>query len=119
MSHFKLDEFKCKCGCDGNLISPNLVEVLEAIREDVEFPMVVTSGYRCKLHNTKVGGHKNSSHCLGLAADISCHHFLAGLIIASAIKHGIKGIGISQQGDWGQRFIHLDIGHTEFALWSY
>ena len=119
MSHFRIDEFQCKCGCGENLISPNLMLILEMIREDVQYPMVVTSGFRCRLHNTNVGGHVNSSHCVGMAADIRCSGLLAARIISFALLRGINGIGVSQKGDWNSRFVHLDIAHEDFKIWSY
>lgn len=33
--------------------------------------IIVNSGYRCPLLNTKVGGVKNSAHLIGYAADLS------------------------------------------------
>lgn len=48
-----------------------LVEnILDPLREKWGAPIVVTSGFRCKELNTKVGGSATSQHCLGQAADI-------------------------------------------------
>ena len=70
--HFKSDEFKCKCcgGLPPQGISPKLINLLEEIREDLGSSIVITSGYRCEHHNTKVGGAKKSQHMDGIAADI-------------------------------------------------
>lgn len=52
-----------------NLIS--LVEnLLDPLRSLLGRPVNVSSGYRCKALNSKVGGSKTSAHVKGLAADI-------------------------------------------------
>lgn len=72
--HFKKREFACKDGCglgfaDGD-VNPELVEVLEDVREHFGRPVVINSGLRCETHNNRVGGAKKSQHLLGTAADI-------------------------------------------------
>ena len=48
-----------------------LVEnVLDPLREAWGHPIIVTSGFRCKLLNEMVGGAPNSQHVQGMAADI-------------------------------------------------
>ena len=76
MKWFKLDEFKCRC-CESNgtlqAVSNTkaLVEnVLDPARERYGGPVTVNSGFRCALHNRKVGGVVNSQHLRGEAADI-------------------------------------------------
>lgn len=70
--HFSSSEFECKCGaCGDQKISRELLSKLEHVRDVVGKPLRVHSGYRCPEHNIKVGGHPSSSHCMGLAADIS------------------------------------------------
>ena len=50
-----------------------LVEaVLDPARERLGKPITVNSGYRCPLHNSRVGGVANSQHMRGEAADVSC-----------------------------------------------
>jgi len=44
--------------------------VLEPLRRHVGQPVVISSGYRCKALNKKVGGVRNSQHMTGEAADI-------------------------------------------------
>lgn len=48
-----------------------LVEaVLDPAREKLEKPIMVNSGFRCMVHNQKVGGASNSQHMRGEAADL-------------------------------------------------
>lgn len=44
--------------------------VLEPIREAWGKPIIVTSGFRCKAVNNKVGGVETSQHTKGQAADL-------------------------------------------------
>ena len=47
-------------------------QVLEPARQRLGTPIVVNSGYRCSIHNKKVGGVPYSQHLSGQAADIRC-----------------------------------------------
>lgn len=46
------------------------VTVLEPLRAAIGQPIRITSGYRCSLLNTIVGGSRTSDHISGRAADI-------------------------------------------------
>ena len=47
------------------------VNVLEPLRARIKRPIVVSSGFRSKTINTRIGGSANSQHCKGEAADIT------------------------------------------------
>lgn len=49
-----------------NLLVDN---VLDPVRDMVNAPIIITSGYRCPQVNKLVGGVNNSQHMLGCAAD--------------------------------------------------
>lgn len=72
---FKLSEFKCGCGrkyCTGYpaVIAPLVLDTLQYLRDIFHQPVVVTSGLRCKKHNSNlVGSSKTSRHLLGKAVD--------------------------------------------------
>lgn len=68
--HFKASEFSCKDGSEGFLIADRLIDILEAIRNHFNSPVIINSGYRTPSWNSKVGGASNSYHCKGMAADI-------------------------------------------------
>lgn len=66
-----------------NLIS--LVEnLLDPLREFLGKPIFVSSGYRCKALNSKVGGSKTSQHMKGQAADIYLKG-LSNIVIAKVL----------------------------------
>ena len=46
--------------------------VLQPLREDLDSPIVITSGWRPKALNTLIGGSETSQHIRGEAADIRC-----------------------------------------------
>ena len=45
-------------------------KILDPLREAYGKPIYVTSGYRCKALNTKIGGATSSQHMSGEAVDI-------------------------------------------------
>jgi uncharacterized protein YcbK (DUF882 family) len=67
--YFKLSEFTCPC-CNLVMLHPKLLAKLVELRNTLERPVYITSGYRCSGYNRKVGGVVNSYHCIGLAVDI-------------------------------------------------
>lgn len=67
--NFKRSEFECP-HCHENKIQGALIQLVQKIRDKAGEPVHIESGYRCPEHNKEVGGVANSSHTLGLAADI-------------------------------------------------
>lgn len=121
--HFKVEEFRCKCGCGQNLISSKFVDMLDELREACGFPLPVTSGYRCPTYNAKVSstGH-NGPHTTGRAADLGVSRKQAYEVLSWAMRMGFTGIGIKQTGEG--RFIHLDDlpaaeGQPRPTVWGY
>lgn len=61
--HFRISEFDCNhCGKHGKEIDPELLAVLEDVREYYDSYIVVNSGVRCPIHNRAVDGAQNSTH---------------------------------------------------------
>lgn len=101
--YFKREEFACK-HCGENLITPELLELVDSIREEFGHPLRVSSGYRCETHNKAVGGVTSSKHTLGLAAD---------LVPMSGDLEVLKGIAdrLNPSGGVGlnyKSFVHVD-----------
>ncbi len=102
--YFAIKDFSCRCGCGKNNISPMLIDMLDAARDEAGIPFVINSGTRCENWNKHEGGSETSSHLIGLAADIKCPTSNERWKIANAIINtGFRRIGI------GQTFIHVDI----------
>lgn len=67
--NFSLREFQCPC-CHAVMIHSRLAASIQRLRDALEHPLYVTSGYRCARHNAEVGGAAKSRHMRGLAADV-------------------------------------------------
>ena len=97
-------DFECSCPCCGkNKVAGELVSKLQQLRDLINKPIIITSGYRCSTENKKVGGSANSPHCKGLAADIQVKGWLPMPFAVIASK--IKGIRIGCYPN----HIHVDI----------
>ena len=105
--YFSDKEFKCNCCSklpEGGM-DERLINVLDAVREVVGVPLVVTSGYRCPSHNAAVGGVPNSQHVQGIAADIAVPDGMSVDYLADiAERCGADGIGRYYE----DRFVHID-----------
>lgn len=115
MSHFTRDEFACKC-CGECRIRPELFNRLNLARDDLGEPIIITSGFRCKSHNERVGGSFNSSHLQGYAADIHVHSSSYRYRLLQALEiNGFNRFGI------GKSFIHIDCDPSkpQKVIWTY
>ncbi len=128
--HFKVTEFACK-HCGKNLIDQRVINMAEEIRQKLGVPVRVNSGYRCEVHNARVGGvqkkydkngnliSKGSKHMYGLAADLSCS--LGAIKMKEAVQ-ALRAEGKLQDLDYcikyGNRFIHIDCGGKRSKLYE-
>lgn len=104
-TNFKVREFRCRDGSDEILIDEKLARLLQKMRD--KFGVInISSAYRTKSYNAKVGGVANSQHLYGLAADITLKDNSKLLEAAKyAEKIGFTGIGLDNKY---KMFIHLD-----------
>jgi hypothetical protein len=114
VGNFKVEEFICRDGCGKVFIHPDLIPNLERIREIYNQPMIITSGYRCPVHNALIGG--GPEHVRGEAADVYC----AGdadrfKFLSACFAVGIKRIGIDRS------FVHVGISKAlpSPVVWLY
>ena len=105
--YFTEDEMRCK-GSGNVHMDEDFMTKLISIREKLSAPMTITSAYRDPEHNDRVGGSKSSAHIEGKAVDIACYGEKDFKIVELALEEGFTGIGVSQKGPHGARFIHLD-----------
>ena len=74
IGYFDTKEFESRDGAKSpygeTVVKPELVHLLNRIREKWGRPIIVNSAYRSPEHNKAVGGVANSFHVQGLAADI-------------------------------------------------
>ena len=69
-ANFAVKEFACNDGSDVVFVAPELVEVLQKIRDHFKAAVTISSGYRTPGYNKKVDGAAYSQHQYGTAADI-------------------------------------------------
>ncbi len=118
--NFSKDEFGCKCGCGRNEISDQIIDVCQAIRDEVGYSLVVSSGFRCAAHPVERSKSKpgTGTHCRGVAADLAVSHRQAREVAAVALDMDIGGVGIHQKGSG--RFVHIDVDPDRRSLiWTY
>ena len=107
--NFSTSEMACS-HCQKADMDEEFMRVLQSIRDEMQRPLKITSGFRCEKHNAKVSSTgKNGPHTFGKAADILISGADAMRLFAVAQKHGVSGVGMSQRGDHSKRFVHLDI----------
>ncbi len=114
LKYFKLSEFDDAPGTGKNMKKEFLTK-LDKARAIANVPFKITSGYRSKETNKRVGGVSTSSHLKGLAADISCKDSSTRQkIVNSLIQAGFTRIGIADT------FIHCDTDKDKKdAIWLY
>lgn len=105
---FTIEEMRCKCGCGAYDMNHGFMDMLDRLREICDFPLPVSSGFRCFEWDSTVST-GNGSHTRGVAADILCHHSRAYEVAKNAFAMGFTGIFFMQHGPHEKRFIHLDI----------
>lgn len=111
-ANFTVNEFACKDGSDPVFVDSDLIRILQAIRDRLQVPVSVTSGYRTAAHNKAVGGAPYSQHCYGRAADIR----VAGVPVeqlaayAETLLPGTGGIGrYPAKAGRAAGWVHVDV----------
>lgn len=114
--NFYMNEFTCKDGSKTPLSVyyrlQKLAIQLQVLRDYLNAPITINSGYRSVDYNKKIGGVDNSQHILGNAADITAKGYTPKNIYLS-IEHLINE-GKMLQGGLGlyNGFVHYDIGYN-------
>ena len=97
---------------------------LQALRDEWDKPIKLSSAFRSSSHPRErlkqngPGYHHGINGNGGMAFDCLIAGEDVVPFIALAIKHGFRGIGVNQKGEWNQRFIHIDT-RDKYACWSY
>lgn len=107
--NFNSLEFDCHGSgcCSETIVNPKLVEYVQKIRDHFGKSITVTSGYRCPVHNKRIGGATGSRHSKGDAADIVVSGVAPREVAKYAESIGIKGIGLYETNADGH-FTHVD-----------
>lgn len=126
LKFFKKTEFDCKCGCGRNEMDEDFLTKLDDARSRVDFPFIVTSGYRCPDYNDRISTTgRNGPHTTGHAVDLGLFGRNAFAVVTQMALGGwMTGIGLKQHGAHSGRFIHLDDlskddGRFRPTIWTY
>ena len=118
--NFTRDEFACKCGCGTNKIKDEVIDLAQAVRDEVGFAMPITSGYRCEKHPIERAKMQPGTHSKGLAFDVGVSGWKARMITAALLRRSVGGVGVKQKGSIAGRFVHGDISTERTGLfWTY
>ena len=112
-ANFKVKEFACKDGSDVIFISPELVEILQKIRNHFKVAVTINSGYRTPAYNKKIGGATYSQHTYGTAVDIKVKGIKPKTVAqyVETLMPNTGGIGIYSN------FTHVDV-REEKSRWN-
>lgn len=102
---FRVKEFACKDGSPIIFIDDYLVTILNILRNEIQKPIIITSGYRTPEWNTKCGGAKYSYHMRGMAADIRVNGMSAKELANKLSKIVPDECGIIVYNGW----VHFDV----------
>ena len=122
--HFPEEELMCKCGCGRAEMDTEFMDRIEALRVAHGKPLLATSAFRCPDHNAAVSHTgETGPHTTGKAIDLRVSGQDAYDLLLLATHSGFTGLGISQRGPHGGRFIHIDdLPEDEYPrprVWSY
>lgn len=104
----ELDLSQCVPVCKVSDLNPALVDAVIMAQKMAGFQFTITSAFRSQAWERSKGRKGTSSHCKGLAVDVSTRdsHCRYNVLLAAAYS-GIPRIGV------GKNFLHLDIDETK------
>ena len=122
--NFSLQEFQYSYTADSNGINNTvpaylysnlkaLAERLQLIRDAIDMPITISSGYRSPELNKLVGGAATSQHQLGLAADIVCSKLSAQALYEVIVDLGISFDQLIIEKANGKEWVHISVQPTE------
>lgn len=107
----KLNELNlahCVPACSVDDLNPKLVERLILAQRMCGEQFIITSGFRSQAYERSKGRKGTSSHCKGLAVDLSAiNSHLRFIIVAALLYAGFPRLGV------GKTFLHADIDETK------
>jgi zinc D-Ala-D-Ala carboxypeptidase len=104
---FSPREIACK-GTGKVLVNEDALDKLQALRDRLRKPLILTSAYRSPEHNRRIGGAKNSQHMQGIAFDVRMDNHDPHEFEAAARAVGFTGFGYYPKSG----FMHIDTGRA-------
>jgi zinc D-Ala-D-Ala carboxypeptidase len=117
--HFTLDEFCASdtadaCGITNEPTAEALTqltltaEMMEKVRTLCgNFPVVISSGYRCTELNAQIGGAANSAHMYGCACDFTIPDYANPLSICLTLEPHLAELGCDQLINEADSWVHI------------
>lgn len=84
-----------------------IVFCLQPIREKINKPIIITSGYRNQQVNKLVGGANNSHHTTGKAVDFIVNGMTPAQIVDLIRKSGIKFTQLIEEHSKTSNWVHI------------
>lgn len=116
--NFWTSEFECPCvlpTCIEQRINRNLVDNLQKVRDSLNEPLTITSGYRCAAYQEDLEKRgyktaKNSQHLLGNAADVTARNMTT---LGRLVHENFISVGVARN------FFHVDERRDKPRTWNY
>jgi uncharacterized protein YcbK (DUF882 family) len=90
------------------------LDKLQAIRDELGFPLPVNSAFRCAAHPAENRKLKPGTHNRGIAFDIAVPWGPQRMkLIEVALKHGARGFGFADS------YVHIDFRDGPLTCWTY
>lgn len=86
-----------------------LANLLEQVRELLDKPIMINSGFRCKKVNDAVGSKDSSQHRIGCAADIRVPNMTPDQVVKAIMASEIQYEQIIREFD---RWVHISVPNT-------
>lgn len=108
MKYFKEDEFTMGGKIVFDKMNLAFLMKLDKLRGEVGLPLTISSSYRSKAYNKKIGGAPKSFHLKGRAVDIKCtSSALRAKIVMEALNMDLT-VGVHK------KFVHVDDRVNDF-----
>lgn len=85
-----------------------IVECLQPIRDKLQKPIIISSGYRCEKLNKAVRGVANSHHQIGTCADIVVNGLTSKQLFDFIIKKKFKFTQLIEEYANGKTWVHIE-----------
>lgn len=113
-------KLKCTCGhpdCDQRSVDQPTLDQVQLIREDINMPMIITSGGRCPYHPNEVTKSKPGDHQKCKAVDVAYRTELQrNKLLVLAGRYGATRVAV------GKTFVHMAWTETDdrsVPTWTY
>ena len=100
MKFFHEDEFRCQhCGSLSG-VDWDFASEIDALRERVGFPLILSSAYRCADHPIEKRKDKPGSHATGRAVDVAATGEQALKVIDGGFRYGFRASRCAAKRIW-------------------